>query len=181
MAKNTGSSAFRKIDIDQFNEDNYKEDDGLDPQSPVGPDEQEITLKITQYPFTKEIFKPVINEIIVRYKGRFGISQDNRVLLPPYNLNSEATGKYTEAVATVLRAAPIGTRNQAIKWNDPTVFLRERGEDSQRWLSDFQCMARYNKWDDSMCLANVIFYLTGTAKCWFENFEEILNSLEKFR
>ncbi|UYV72932.1 hypothetical protein LAZ67_10001210 [Cordylochernes scorpioides] len=29
------------------------------------------------------------------------------------------------------------------------------------WLSDFQRVARYNKWDDSMCLANVIFYLTG--------------------
>ncbi|UYV73333.1 K02A2.6-like [Cordylochernes scorpioides] len=38
-----------------------------------------------------------------------------------------------------------------------------------------------NKWDDSMCLANVIFYLTGTAKCWFENFEEILNSWEEFK
>ncbi|UYV79703.1 hypothetical protein LAZ67_18000349 [Cordylochernes scorpioides] len=62
-----------------------------------------------------------------------------------------------------------------------TVFSGERGEDSQRWLSDFQRVARYNKWDDSMCLANVIFYLTGTAKCWFENFEEILNSWEEFK
>ncbi|UYV61424.1 ACE [Cordylochernes scorpioides] len=67
------------------------------------------------------------------------------------------------------------------EWRDPTVFSGERGEDSQRWLSDFQRVARYNKWDDSMCLANVIFYLTGTAKCWFENFEEILNSWEEFK
>ncbi|UYV69420.1 hypothetical protein LAZ67_6003530 [Cordylochernes scorpioides] len=44
-------------------------------------------------------------------------------LLPPYNLNSEATGKYTEAVATVLRAAPIGTRNQAIKIYDHIQHL----------------------------------------------------------
>ncbi|UYV64136.1 hypothetical protein LAZ67_2006673 [Cordylochernes scorpioides] len=51
----------------------------------------------------------------------------------------------------------------------------------ERWLSDIQRVARYNKWDDSMCLANVIFYLTGTAKCWFENFEEILNSWEEFK
>ncbi|UYV84943.1 K02A2.6-like [Cordylochernes scorpioides] len=49
------------------------------------------------------------------------------------------------------------------------------------WLSNFQCLARYNKWNDSMCLANVIFYLTGTAKCWLENFEEILNSWEEFK
>ncbi|UYV74252.1 hypothetical protein LAZ67_11002617 [Cordylochernes scorpioides] len=67
------------------------------------------------------------------------------------------------------------------RWRDPTVFSGERGEDSQRWLRDFQRVSRYNKWDDSMCLANVIFYLTGTAKCWFENFEEILNSWEEFK
>ncbi|UYV66772.1 K02A2.6-like, partial [Cordylochernes scorpioides] len=67
------------------------------------------------------------------------------------------------------------------RWRDPTVFSGERGEDSQRWLSDFQRVARYNKWDDSMCLANVIFYFNGTAKCWFENFEEILNSWEEFK
>ncbi|KAH7984016.1 hypothetical protein HPB52_016190 [Rhipicephalus sanguineus] len=42
MSKNTESSAFRKIDIDQYNEDNYKEEEGLDAQSPpAGPDEQE--------------------------------------------------------------------------------------------------------------------------------------------
>ncbi|UYV74170.1 hypothetical protein LAZ67_11002307 [Cordylochernes scorpioides] len=67
------------------------------------------------------------------------------------------------------------------RWRDPTLFSGELGEDSQRWLSDFQRVARYNKWDDPMCLANVIFYLTGTAKCWFENFEEILNSWEEFK
>ncbi|UYV75032.1 hypothetical protein LAZ67_12002192 [Cordylochernes scorpioides] len=31
------------------------------------------------------------------------------------------------------------------RWRDPTVFSGERGEDSQRWLSDFQRVARYNK------------------------------------
>ncbi|UYV61702.1 hypothetical protein LAZ67_1006011 [Cordylochernes scorpioides] len=29
-------------------------------------------------------------------------------------------------------------------------YCLERGEDSQRWLSDFQRVARYNKWGDSM-------------------------------
>ncbi|XP_063902291.1 actin-related protein 2/3 complex subunit 5-B [Zophobas morio] len=41
MAKNTSSSAFRKIDVDQYSEDNFKEDDG-DQGGPAGPDENEV-------------------------------------------------------------------------------------------------------------------------------------------
>ncbi|XP_008193030.2 actin-related protein 2/3 complex subunit 5-B [Tribolium castaneum] len=41
MAKNTSSSAFRKIDVDQYCEDNFKEDDG-DQGGPTGPDESEV-------------------------------------------------------------------------------------------------------------------------------------------
>lgn len=51
MAKNTSSSAFRKIDVDQYNEDIFKEDD-VDGGS-MGPDENEITKLLTQYPFEK--------------------------------------------------------------------------------------------------------------------------------
>ena len=52
MAKNTSSSAFRKIDVDQYNEDNFEEDeiDAGNGQA-VGPDENEITKLLTQYPF----------------------------------------------------------------------------------------------------------------------------------
>ncbi|XP_014253395.1 actin-related protein 2/3 complex subunit 5-like protein [Cimex lectularius] len=43
MATNTLSSAFRKIDVDQYNEDQYREDDPAEPQSPPsGPDESEV-------------------------------------------------------------------------------------------------------------------------------------------
>ncbi|XP_065164884.1 actin-related protein 2/3 complex subunit 5-C [Atheta coriaria] len=41
MAKNTSSSAFRKIDVDQYCEDNFKEDE-TDLGGPTGPDENEI-------------------------------------------------------------------------------------------------------------------------------------------
>ncbi|KAH7979931.1 hypothetical protein HPB49_012049 [Dermacentor silvarum] len=55
MSKNTESSAFRKIDIDQYNEDNYKEEEGLDAQSPpAGPDEQEVNHLLNQYPFSDQ-------------------------------------------------------------------------------------------------------------------------------
>jgi actin related protein 2/3 complex subunit 5 len=67
MAKNTSSSAFRKIDVDQYNEDNYKEDECGESQSPpVGPDEKEITNFLNQYPFYK-------NVLIILLKFKFHI------------------------------------------------------------------------------------------------------------
>lgn len=50
MAKNTSSSAFRKIDVDQYNEDNFEEDDVETGNAATGPDENEITKLLTQYP-----------------------------------------------------------------------------------------------------------------------------------
>lgn len=50
MAKNTSSSAFRKIDVDQYNEDNFKEEDA-DQGGPTGPDENEILALLNKYPF----------------------------------------------------------------------------------------------------------------------------------
>jgi actin related protein 2/3 complex, subunit 5 len=47
MAKNTSSSAFRKIDVDQYNEDNFK-DDEQENQHLSGIDEKEINTLLTQ-------------------------------------------------------------------------------------------------------------------------------------
>ncbi|XP_026469042.1 actin-related protein 2/3 complex subunit 5-like [Ctenocephalides felis] len=46
MAKNTSSSAFRKIDVDQYNEDNFKEEEPESAQ--IGPDENEINTFLNQ-------------------------------------------------------------------------------------------------------------------------------------
>lgn len=46
MAKNTSSSAFRKIDVDQYNEDNFKEDEADSAVALL--DENEITTLLTQ-------------------------------------------------------------------------------------------------------------------------------------
>ena len=50
MAKNTSSQAFRKIDVDQYNEDIYKEDDVAGEAGIAGPDEAEITQLLNVYP-----------------------------------------------------------------------------------------------------------------------------------
>ncbi len=52
MAKNTSSTAFRKIDVDQYNEDNFKVEESMDSSGPSSfPDEGEITTLINQYVF----------------------------------------------------------------------------------------------------------------------------------
>ncbi|VDP17109.1 unnamed protein product [Soboliphyme baturini] len=43
MAKNTRSTAFRKIDVDAYNEDQYKDEDQEQDATTVGPDEEEVT------------------------------------------------------------------------------------------------------------------------------------------
>jgi len=49
MAKNTRSAAFRKIDVDEFNEDNYKDEEPAELQSPIsGPDEKEVITLLNQ-------------------------------------------------------------------------------------------------------------------------------------
>ena len=46
MAKNTLSSEFRRLDVDQYNEDNYKDED-VEPQSPlIGVDDATIVSLI---------------------------------------------------------------------------------------------------------------------------------------
>lgn len=58
MSENTRSSAFRKIDVDQFNE-NFKDDEQPESQaSTVIPDESEITKLINQYPLYCFLFNP---------------------------------------------------------------------------------------------------------------------------
>lgn len=57
MSENTRSSAFRKIDVDQFNE-NFKEDEQPENQSTTAiPDESEITTMINQYPLLYKIYR----------------------------------------------------------------------------------------------------------------------------
>ncbi|UYV79019.1 hypothetical protein LAZ67_17000657, partial [Cordylochernes scorpioides] len=63
---------------------------------------------------------------------------------------------------------------------NPSIFSGEPGQSPEKWLKEYHRVARYNCWDSSMCLANVFFFLSGTAKVWFENVEEQITSWELF-
>ncbi|GFS49906.1 CCHC-type domain-containing protein [Trichonephila clavipes] len=63
----------------------------------------------------------------------------------------------------------------------PSIFHGEAGEDPSRWLKEYERITKFNRWDDTMCLSNAYFFLKGTTRLWYENNEENLISLEKFR
>lgn len=67
MSENTRSSAFRKIDVDQFNE-NFKDDEQSEFQSVTTiPDETEINVLINQYPLLSNYnnFNPIIKYLLI--------------------------------------------------------------------------------------------------------------------
>ncbi|UYV74928.1 hypothetical protein LAZ67_12001824 [Cordylochernes scorpioides] len=43
-------------------------------------------------------------------------------------------------------------------FRNPSIFTGERNQNPEKWLKEFHRVARYNCWDDSMCLANVFFF-----------------------
>ncbi|UYV80872.1 hypothetical protein LAZ67_19002055 [Cordylochernes scorpioides] len=51
----------------------------------------------------------------------------------------------------------------------------------QKWIKMFERVAKYNKWDEAQSLANVLFYLKGTAAQWFDDYEDIINSWTQFK
>ncbi|GBM75484.1 hypothetical protein AVEN_157958-1 [Araneus ventricosus] len=63
----------------------------------------------------------------------------------------------------------------------PSTFRGETGEDPAKWLTEHDRVAKFNKWDEMMCLANVYFFLDGTAKQWYINNEDIVGSWDVFK
>ncbi|UYV73960.1 hypothetical protein LAZ67_11001597 [Cordylochernes scorpioides] len=63
---------------------------------------------------------------------------------------------------------------------NPSIFSGEDGEDLQKWLKGYARVAKYNHWDETLCLTKVYFYLSGTALKWFENNEESIQTWKEF-
>jgi len=53
-------------------------------------------------------------------------------------------------------------------------------QDANKWLKDFDRIATYNRWDEQMRLANVVFYLADTARQWFDNNEDKISNWTEF-
>ncbi|UYV79189.1 hypothetical protein LAZ67_17001439, partial [Cordylochernes scorpioides] len=63
---------------------------------------------------------------------------------------------------------------------NPSIFSGEDSEDLQKWLKGYARVAKYNHWDETLCLTKVYFYLSGTALKWFENNEESIQTWKEF-
>lgn len=75
----------------------------------------------------------------------------------------------------------VGNRFYPYRDRDASTFSGKRGDDPIAWIHEYERVSIINGWDDSFRLANVIFYLTGTAKLWFENHEDTITSWEIFK
>ncbi|UYV64980.1 hypothetical protein LAZ67_3002639 [Cordylochernes scorpioides] len=63
---------------------------------------------------------------------------------------------------------------------NPSMFSGEGVEDPRSWLKGYERVAKHNQWDETLCLPNVYFYLTGTALKWYENNEESIQTWKEF-
>lgn len=64
---------------------------------------------------------------------------------------------------------------------DPHVFFGGLQEDVNDWIKHYDRVSSHNLWDDTIKLANVVFFLQGTVLNWFDNHEEELTSWATFK
>ncbi|GFX54948.1 retrotrans_gag domain-containing protein [Trichonephila clavipes] len=103
-----------------------------------------------------------------------------RGLSPEFGLLKENSRKRTK-IPTEQEAKPAVVTPSLQQWRSPSTFRGAPGEDPLKWLKEYDRVANFNKWDDMMCLANVFFFLDGTARQWYVNNEDALDSWEAFK
>ncbi|XP_075738046.1 uncharacterized protein LOC119175706 [Rhipicephalus microplus] len=59
---------------------------------------------------------------------------------------------------------------------DPGTFSGSDSTDVEERLQLYERVSALYNWDPTLMLANIIFYLDGTAKLWFSNYEEDITS-----
>lgn len=64
---------------------------------------------------------------------------------------------------------------------DPGKFNGLNGVDVEEWLKMYERVSKVNRWDPTIMLANVVFYLDGTPRTWYYTHEEELTSWELFK
>ncbi|XP_077522936.1 uncharacterized protein LOC144133634 [Amblyomma americanum] len=63
---------------------------------------------------------------------------------------------------------------------EPRTFHGETEEDVVEWLRHYERCSKYNRWNSTARLYNVVFFFAGKALTWFDNHEEILTTWSRF-
>lgn len=64
---------------------------------------------------------------------------------------------------------------------DPGKFCGTDDVDVEDWLQMYERVSNHNRWDATVMLANVYYYLKGTAKTWFDTNEATITSWDSFK
>ena len=78
-------------------------------------------------------------------------------------------------------AAPTTTFVVVPTPRDPGTFSAQPGLDVDYWLRLYERVSQSHRWDPTMMLANVLFYLDGTPRVWYETHETELTSWDTFK
>ncbi|UYV70710.1 hypothetical protein LAZ67_8000342, partial [Cordylochernes scorpioides] len=166
--------------VDQLEED--PEDDSTNFQ------EEDIPTERTQQPQTREeISGPITRSRALRLRMIFqGLISTLQLVerLDRYPLRNKRKFDSVEPEETSMNVKKEDTQvsNYVVQHlpRNPSIFSGEDGEDLQKWLKVYARVARYNHWDETLCLTKVYFYLSGTALKWFENNEESIQTWKEF-
>ncbi|GFY20539.1 retrotrans_gag domain-containing protein [Trichonephila clavipes] len=101
-------------------------------------------------------------------------------LSPEFGLLEENSRERTK-MPTEQEAKPPVVSPSLEQWGSLSTFRGAPGEDPFKWLKEYDRVAKFNKWDDMMCLANVYFFLESTARQWYVNNKGTLDSWEAFK
>ncbi|XP_077497785.1 uncharacterized protein LOC144108417 [Amblyomma americanum] len=64
---------------------------------------------------------------------------------------------------------------------DPGTFSGTENLDVDDWINMYERVSTYNRWDPTLMLANVIFYLKDTARVSYETHEDDLTSWDVYK
>lgn len=92
--------------------------------------------------------------------------------MPTAGENEDAPGRSP----TMPRPAVLNRPVVVTQPRDPGTFSGSDGKDVEDWLQLYERVSSSNYWDPTLMLANIIFYLTGTAQVWFLNHEQEITS-----
>ncbi|XP_070395861.1 uncharacterized protein [Dermacentor albipictus] len=77
-------------------------------------------------------------------------------------------------------APPVRTTGASMHQMEPRHFSGKFGEDVEEWLTHYKRVSKYNGWNSTAQLDNVVLFLTDTALVWFENHQDTFTTWDSF-